>query len=222
MTDWKSNLWQFACYKNIKNDLDDVASCLSILPEELDTPGLSYVREQISKYGAKPLYQPYRLEKVGDPIHLKDIVNGRKPIDISRNGDILEDNLLKETPENVLYEIKNRIMYGLLEATTYSVYNCNQRIEREYDEDKMQHVATGKIIDGNGHQICKVDAKAIMDIRKGYEKLKNERWNKSEMVRDIRKQAKKTWIKENAWDLTREELRTIDIEKRLGFEKNDK
>ena len=47
--------------------------------------------------------------------------------------------------------------------------------------------------------------------------LDGEDWDFKLMVSKIREHAHKTWITQNAWDLTKDEITSMDIDERLGF-----
>lgn len=210
MIDWKKELGKNSCYKNLYKGttLDDVANCLSIIPEEIDTPVLIEIRKIVSDYGGHTTYPGNELVEVAEPIKLKHLVVGRP---LPWRTDKLDP------PEDVLSDVKGRIRWAMNDAPYDILRTCNQRFE--WKDNKQ----TNRIVNADGMQPCSVLDDAIIKMRELGDMLSEENWDFKKMVSNIRELSHKTWISQNAWDLTKDELSKIDIDEKLGFkeEKNE-
>jgi len=206
--DWDAKLGVYACYKTLYGyaSIDDVANCLSIIPRELDTPVLKEIRNIVEEYGGTPEYPGEELDKIGDPIKLKNLVIGK-----DKSWGTHE---LLYTPEEQLLNVKSRIRWGMNDFPYHLISECNQKLEREGHPVSTE---TGRIVNRDGSQPCHVVPEVMFKMRELGRELEKEDWDEKEMASQIKGLSHQKWIEQNAWDLTDIELKDIDINDKLGF-----
>ena len=210
MIDWKKELGKNSCYKNFYgySDISDIPNCLSIIPEEIDTPILKEIREKIEECGGRPSYPGMEIDRIGDAIKMKKLVIGKKTDYGSAN------------PEDILRYVKSRIRWMVNDFPWHLIQQCNQRIEIEPipGGTEYQTRETGNIVNNEGKQLCQV-SNDILWFRDIGRELEKEEWDYKAMSGKIKDLAHKNWVEQNAWDLTQDELKDVDIDERLGFKK---
>lgn len=205
--DWNVELDKnHSCYKTMygQASIDNVANCLSIMPQELDTPVLQEIRDVVAEYGGRPAYFGEEFERIGDPIKLKHLIAGK------------ETNYGFNKPDYELGSVKSRIRWGMNDFPYILIGDCNQKMERK---GYPQLTETGRIINREGSQMCHVVPEIMLKMRELGRKLEDEDWDMDEISSKIKEISQKNWIEQNAWDLSPEELNQINIDKRMGIKK---
>ena len=216
--EWNKYLGQYPCYEADSDfrTLDDVAGCLALIPQQLDTPVLKEIRVFLEKYNRKPKYHGSNFEQNDEHIKLKDLLMGK----IHAPGKSYE---YFNDSEEVLKSIKNRIRWGLKDAPINLVLGCNQKIQwtKIPINETMYREDYGDIIDGVGTPLCHVEKEMLLTADALSDALNKEQWDVHAMTYSLKAQVHQNWIKENAWDFTKDELTSLDIDKELGL-KDDK
>jgi len=209
MINWNKYLGQYPCYE-VDSDFrsfNDVAGCLALIPKQIDTPALKEVRSFLEKYNRVPRYHGSNFEHNEAHISLKELLKGKdKTYGHSTTGDLLDD-------------VKHRMVWGLQDSALNLLQACNQNIKwkkiqlNEYSyRDEWDD-----IINGVGEPLCQVSKEMLMEARDISDRLKAEKWDLPSMTYSIKDHVAQNWIKQNAWDLSLDELKSLDMDKELGL-----
>ena len=165
MVDWNKYIGQYPCYE-IDSDFrtfNDVAGCLALIPQQLDTPVLKEVRSFLEKYDRKPKYHGSKFEHNEDNIRLKDLILGK-----TRTFGHSE-------PKDQLYSVKSRIHWGLLDSPINLIMGCNQDIKwKKMPLTEYSYKWEMESIISDDNTLCSVNEEMFFKARELGEALSRE------------------------------------------------
>ena len=210
--DWNKLLFESKCY-DIDSDfrsLRHAAGCLAVIPREIRTPALTKLRQFFEKTQIYPRYLLHT-DLIQNSYSFRNLVVGGR--------DSLEKPL---EPDEILHRIKWALYYHLNDAVYNIAVDCNQRVimGKKYDKGTTSawtNYPSDVKNRPDSTEICKSNFPLL---KKAYElagELQDERWNTKEMVKKMEGFVNRKWIKEHAWDLNQNELKQVDLPKRMGL-----
>jgi hypothetical protein len=207
--DWNKYIGQYPCYA-VDGDFrsfNDVAACIGLIPKQIDTPVMKEIRLFLEDYDRKPTYHGSDFENNEEHIRLKDLLKGQqRKYGHYDTGELLE-------------RVKSRMSNYLESSAINLVVGCNQDIvwKQVALENGLVRHEWDDIKDSSGKPLCKVSKELVMRARDLSDAIGAEKWDIPAMTYSLKEHIFQNWIKENAWDFTADEIKSLDIDKELGL-----
>ena len=187
MTKWKERKEICGFKLGREPTLNDVANCISLIPESIDTKGTRKVREYLDEKEIYPkLYYPE--------------VYAEKPIS--------EANLIIGSKDDIKHRIetiKDTIRWQLNDAPYTYMSTCSQ--DGKWEETKDDGMITRELVgtEKDHKGVCAVKDDDILKMCELSNKISKEDWDIGMMAEKIGDELFKEWKHTRAWDLSDEE-----------------
>jgi len=187
MTKWKER--KGTCGLKLERDptLNDVANCLSLIPESMDTKGTRKVREYLDE---KEIYTKSHFSELYQekPVIQADLIIGSKD-DIKHR----------------IRTIKDTIRWQLNGTPFAYMSMCSQKAK--WEETKDDGMITSKLVgtEKDHKGVCTVKDDDILKMCDLSDEIGKEDWDIGMMAEKIGDELFKEWKYTRAWDLSDEE-----------------